>query len=217
METNYPTVQFRKDEIDGYSFLTAETRPLQEGDVKREHQRIIGEKLPGVAGHPIVYSDRYSSTRPDEIYAYARHKADQAKFFASLDAFLERLNSDLPEVGRGPFRCVVGIEGKLEERQMSLPFTRDAGLNLKTMDFFRMSVPFGDMCVEFGKAKVHEDELTLVEDHALPRKIESPLFGFDAVNSDIWVPFMAEIHWASGLIPGRNLQNLIRAAIRVRV
>jgi len=196
METNYPRVRFRRDEIDGYPYLTAETEPLQEGDVKREHLRIIGDKQAGVSGHPIVYSDSYSSTRPDETYVYARHRVDQVKFFASLDTFLEHLKSDLHEMTAGPFRCVLGREGELEERQIALPF--------------------GDMSVEFGKATSHDDQLKLAEQNALAMKLESPLFGFDALASDLWVPFLAGIHWASELIQPTILQRLIHVAVRVK-
>jgi hypothetical protein len=216
METNYPRVRFRRDEIDGYPYLTAETEPLQEGDVKREHLRIIGDKQAGVAGHPIVYSDSYSSTRPDETYVYARHRVDQVKFFASLDTFLEHLKSDLHEMTAGPFRCVLGREGELDERQIALPFSRHADSNLKAIDFLRLSVPFGDMSVEFGKATSHDDQLKLAGQNALAMKLESPLFGFDALASDLWVPFLAGIHWASGLIQPTILQRLIHVAVRVK-
>jgi hypothetical protein len=216
MEPNYQRVRFQKEDAEGYPYLTAESGPLQEDDVKREHLRIIGDKQAGVAGHPIVYSDSYSSTRPDETYIYARHRVDQAKFLASLDTFLEQLKSELPEIAGGPFRCVVGREGELQERQISLPFSRSADLNLNAIDFLRLSVPFGDMSVEFAKAKVHDDQLKLAEQNALPMKIESPLFGFDALASDLWVPFLAGIHWASELIKPKTLQSLIRVAIRVK-
>lgn len=216
LETNYTRVRFRRDKTAGFSFLTAETAALHEGDVKREHLRIIGDIQAGIEGRPIVYSDSYSSSGPDEAYVYARHRVDQSKFFANLDTFLEQLKSDLHEIASGPFRCVVGREGELEEWQITWPFSRYAEMNLNTIDFLRMSVPFGDMSVEFGKTIIHDDQLKHVEENALGKKLESPLFGFDALASDLWVPFLARIHWGAELIEPAILQRLIRMAARVQ-
>ncbi len=216
MESIYPKVGFQQSEIEGFSFLNAETEPLREGDVKREHVRIIGAKRSGIEGHPIVYSDSYSKVGQDEIYAYARHRVDQSKFFSSLDSFLDKTKADLPEFGKQPLPCVLGIRGELSRKHISVPFTHELGPELREIEFLRLSVPFGDMSVEFGEASVHDDQLKFVQKGTLPRKIEFPLFGFDA-SSDIWVPFLAEIHWASELVARRILENLIRAAIRVGV
>jgi hypothetical protein len=215
--------EHRKTDTEKYPFIFAETGPLKEDDLKREHSRVIAVEGEHVAGHPIVCTDRYPNSRgADELYAYARHRVTQAEFFAALDRFLEQKKSDFAEIRHLPFHCVFSVEDEdtfFEGTQLQLPFVESLGTQLKKIDFFRLKkVAFGDISVDFcEQAVVCSDELRLMDEGALSKKMESPLFAFDASASDLWVPFLTDIHWASNLIPRDLLQNLIQHAMLVGV
>src|SRR5437764_6774141 len=214
-EPALPHAKLETREIEGYSYIAAEARSLRHSGVTRDHTRLIGIQDPAVSGHPLVYSDTYSGSR-DDVYVYARHAVQQSAFFLQLDAFLEQLLTDFPELSGKPFLFSLQANGEFIDAELSLPLLQSLEIPADEIDFARLSLNIVDMAVEFtGTPFVSSDETMFTDKGLLRRKLESPLFGFDASRSDIWAPFLAEIHWASRSIPKHILSKLIRSAAAV--
>ena len=209
-----PNVKLETREIDGYPYIVAEARSVRESGVARDHTRLLGIQE-AVSGHPLVYSDAYSGSR-DDVYVYARHRLEQTAFFLQLDAFLERILADFPELSDKPLLFSLQAGGEFVKRELSLPLLHALDIPEKQIDFARLSLNIGDMAVEFASEPlVSADETAFTDKGALRRRLETPLFGFDASRSEIWAPFLAEIHWASGMIPKHILSKLIGSAAAV--
>jgi len=215
-EPVYPHVRLDTREIDGFSYVIADIGSLRQSGVTRDHTRLIGLKQRGVAGHPLVYSDSYSGMR-DDLYIYARHRVSQKDFFSRLDAFLETTLPNFPELTGKPLLFSFQVDGDFVDVELSLPLLRNIELPLDQIDFARLSINVGDIAVEFNTTPViSSQETAFTQKGALRRQLESPLFGFDASRSDLWASFLAQIHWASGLISKKILQTLIRSAATVK-
>jgi len=215
-EPVYPHVRLETRDIDDFSYVTAEIGSLRHSGVTRDHTRLIGLKKRGVAGHPLVYSDSYSGMR-DDLYIYARHRVSQKDFFSRLDSFLEATLAKFPELTGKPLLFSFQVNGEFVDAELSLPLLSNIELPLEQIDFARLSINVGDIAVEFNSAPViSSEETAFTQRGALRRKLESPLFGFDASRSDVWASFLAEIHWASELISKKILHTLIRSTATVK-
>jgi hypothetical protein len=216
-EPVHPQIQVQTREIDGFSYIAAEVRSLRQSGVTRDHLRIIGLGKRAISGHPLVYSDTYLGTRDDEILVYSRHRVDQKNFFSRLDSFLEKTLSDFSELAGKPLHFSLQVDGEFIEAEIPLPLVRNLEIPPGKIDFARLSIKLGDIAIEFSsKPIVSAKEQSFTKKGVLRRRLESPLFGFDASRSDIWAPFLADIHWASGMIPRRILQSLIQSAAPVK-
>jgi hypothetical protein len=212
----YLRVVARVEKVGGYSVELAETPVMKEAGVNREHRRLIGLIHPKLNGRPIVYSDTIRATKIDEVYVYARHRVDKVSFFSKLDLFLSKTLLGFAELSGKSFDCVMQMDGELQETEIDLPIAKYLEARLDGLTFFRLSTVFGDISVEFvDKPIIRTDELAFTAHGSLNRATESPLFGFDGSKSDVWVPFMAEIHWASNLITSQTLETMIQTAIQV--
>jgi hypothetical protein len=81
----------------------------------------------------------------------------------------------------------------------------------------RLYTAFGDVSIDFSKDPViRHDELSFINQKHLSKKIEFPICAFDASESEIWVPLLTKVHWASNLVPKNILEILIRDAARVK-
>jgi hypothetical protein len=211
-----PHVRLDTREIGDFSYITAEIGSLRQSGVTRDHTRLIGKGKRGVTGHPLVYSDSYSGSRED-VYVYARHRLTQKEFFSRLDLFLETTLADFPELTGKPLLFSFQVNGEFVESELFQPLIDNLEIPPEQIDFARLSINIGDIAVEFNSTPVVlSDETAFTQKGVLRRKLESPLFGFDASRSDLWAPFLAEIHWASGLISREILQTLIRSAATVK-
>jgi hypothetical protein len=208
----YRGVRTEPEVIGNFPIVIAEPEPLTESGITRRHKRIIASGKADVYGRPIVYCDTYSSSRPssDLTFVYARHQSKQREFLLKLDYFLENQRHNFPELADRSFECILNVDGEFVQTSSPLPFSLNLGVNPENIKFLRISIPFGDISIEFTTAaRVSDDELAFARRRTLPRALESPLFGFDASHSSIWAPFLAQIHWAAGSIPYSTLENLI--------
>lgn len=215
-EPVYPGVQLKNKEIDGFPYVEAEVRSLRSSGITRDHLRIIGAGAPELAAHPIVYSDTYSNAPEDVVYVYARHRIDQATFFSRLDSYLEKNLAEFPELTGKPLHLSLQVHGEFTEVDLELPLVRHLEIRPDRIDFARMSVLPGDMAIEFtGEPIVCSQEFLFTQKGVLSRKLESPLFGFDASRSEFWAAFLTDIHWASELVRKEILRAVIQSAAQV--
>ncbi len=208
----YPNVKQEFETVEGFSIVTAETS-IVSGEGARVHKRVFGAspQWPATLGKPIVYSDSYVGSPGEETYAYARHDVDYARFLVVLDYFFQQQRERFAELMDRSFPCWLNQGGKLVETQVPFPFSLHLPTNGGEIEFIRMSLPFGDLSVEFSKPRVQAvSELDFLRRKVLQKFVESPLFGFDASTSTLLVPLMAQIHWATKIVPQRVLGEVLQ-------
>ena len=157
-------------------------------------------------GRKIAYSDTY--LRPGEpTYVYARHSAEPVKFFRILDYFLLQQLEEFPELKGREFDLLLNRAGAATEVSICLPFS--TSLSLDALAFVRIYLPFGDISIEFDEITLTVDELNPLREQMLTRGLERPLVGFDMTKYHLLAKLMAELHWASGIVPQSILEGLI--------
>ena len=207
----YPHVRIEYEKEKDFPYVLATTDRLIEGGATRQHKRIIANLGVEIAGHPLVYCDEYSTAKGYETYVYARHRVTSGEFLLKLDFFLEANSTKFSELIGRSFRCAALIGEEFMELDLTTPFTLSLKPEQQQIKFLRLSIPFGDISVEFAQSSIiSSTELRFAKRKVLSRKVESPLFGFAASKSTIWAPFLGSIHWASGIIPPGILENLIQ-------
>jgi len=208
----YPNVKQEYETVQGFPIVTAEAS-IASHEGGRLHKRVLGAspQWPETLGKPIVYSDSYVRSPGEETYAYARHDVDYARFLVVLDYFFQQQRERFPELMDRTFPCWLNQGGKLVEAEVPFPFSLHLPANDGEMEFIRMSLPFGDLSIEFSEPSVQAvSELDFLRRRALQKFVESPLFGFDASSSTVLVPLMAEIHWAAKIVPRRVLGEVLQ-------
>jgi hypothetical protein len=210
-EDIYAGVNAEERIVAGRSWLIAEARSLRSAGVTRDHTRVIGRATLEVAGHPIVYSDFYSSPR-EKMYVYARHRVGQAAFFAHLDAFLEEKLPEFPELQNEFISLTLQVSGSFRKSFVALPLAQGLDHPVEDIDFVRLALPPGDIAIEFtAEAAISSHELDFIAQRALPRQLEAPLVSYDATRSDFWAEMVARIHWATDVLETEVLRTLIRS------
>jgi hypothetical protein len=212
----YSRVKIEEREVEGHAIVVAEAAGLRDAGITRDHMRIIGKGNPSVSGHPIIYSDTYTGAPADSTFAYARHRVDQSTFLTLLEAFLhDRISVEFPELIGKPVHGVIQTQ-ELEGTTFESHLAMISMLRSVPIRFARLYFPFGDMTIEFNNNPIiSSDEFFCTQKGGLARRIESPLFAFDASRSDIWASFLVDIHWAANLIDREILLIIIKTASRV--
>ncbi len=204
----YHSVKSHVGTIEGVSFVVAEV-PAVNG---RQHRRVIGlaPQDPALHGKPLVYADSYPLDNERTI-VYARHRTSPAEFVAELDNFFLEQLVDFPELRRRLFQCQMNIAGELVEDEVGLPFTEFTNIvGLDYLRFLRLSIPFGDLAIEFGTPTLEiPNQLSGLNRHQLPRALETPLVGCDLTKASVLAVLMSRLHWASDRIPPQILERLI--------
>lgn len=210
-EDIYPGVKAEERIVADRSWFIAEARSLRASGVTRDHTRIIAAATPGVAGHPIVYSDFYTSPR-EKMYVYARHRTEQAAFFARLDTFLSEKLTEFPELQNEFISVTLQVNGRFRNSFVALPLVQGIDRPFEDIDFVRLSLPPGDLAIEFTtQAVISSHELDFIARRALPKRLEAPLVSYDATRSDFWAELVARIHWAADVVETEVLRTLIRS------
>ncbi len=145
-------------------------------------------------------------------YVYARHNSDPRRFFEQLDYFYYERIKNYPELEGREFKIYLNVDGGFEEAWKQLPYSLVAPLK-KDIRFFRISIPFGDVAVEFGPITQFTSELANTHKRKLPQALESPLLGCDLTKSTLLGSLMARLHWASELISTSILEQAIAELI----
>lgn len=207
-ENIYSGVKAEERIVADRPWFLAEARSLRAAGVTRDHTRIIAA-TPEIAGHPIAYSDFYSSPR-EKMYVYARHRTDQAAFFTHLDAFLEEKLPEFPELQNEFIPLTLQVNGSFRRSFVALPLAEGLDHPLEEIDFVRLSLLPGDLAIEFiTQPVISSHELDFIARQTLPRQLEAPLVSYDATRSDFWVELVARIHWAADVIDTEVLRTLI--------
>lgn len=216
----YPNATIGAERAGDFPVVTAEIPKLGESGRYRSHLRIIGAPGTPVAGHPLIYSDTYS--RNDRTIGYARHSVDQETFLGRLEEFLAGIiATELGELRNQSTRCVMQTREKMDTLDNVTYQAAIDAMKAKPSQliFARLNFPFGDMTVDFrDDAEVIKDELSFTSEKTLQRRIESPLFVFDATESTgepVWTPFLASIHWARDRVKPEILRQVLRLGTRV--
>lgn len=200
----YTHVQSDSITADGKKFIVAEAE--KDG---RRHKRLIGasNSLAQLCGRPILYSDTYAGY--NDRFVYARHQAVPMRFFQELDRFyFDRLPSFSELEGR-EFEVFISDERESRSEMFELPISVK-GLEYEDIRFFRIKFPFGELAIEFGReSRSPANEMNSLKERKLPFLAESPLIGYSAENSNILAPLLARLHWASGLLSTKILEELI--------
>jgi len=205
---DYPVTKTEAIEVSNRPFLVAEV-----GLGKRTHRRVIGEATsghPSLTGKPILYVDSYGDPEQPRIYAYARHKVTFTEFVRLLDRFILDKTPAYKELKGREFPVWTNGGGGLIQSKVRFPLTSEP-VDSKT-SFFRISIPFGDIAIEFTPTSPEaKDELTSVKVGKLPRLIESPLFGCDLSQTSEACSLFAQVHWAGpDQLPAAIVTGLIK-------
>lgn len=213
----YQNPRIEETQVDSFPVVVAEISNIREGRTPRSHLRVLGGSGTGVAGHPLVYADRYTRDGGDETYSYARHNVDQMALLEGLEEFLARaIHVDFTELRKRPAFGAVQTDDGMEEFEYPSYLAAVDAMKSRPMLFARLNFPFGDITVEFQEqADVTGDEFRFLSEGVLSRSLERPLFAFDATKSDIWTRFLASIHWARDRVDPEVLRQVLRMATRV--
>jgi hypothetical protein len=211
----YPNPNIETAIVEGYPVVSAQVSDLPGGRYPREHRRILGGEGTDVAGRALIYSDTYVGAPGDPTYAYARHEVDRTEFFARLEEFLTvAILVDFPELRDRKARCVFQTHDELQDVDFDSYLVAAGVLGSQPVEFARLYFPFGDMTVNFGATSIVNDELETIANGALTVALEAPLFAFDASQSEVWIAFLAIIHWARNLIAPEVLRAIVGMATR---
>lgn len=210
-EAEYTDVRLDELVRNNRRFVVAEP-PIIQG---RLHRRVIGGPQDGgdaaqraIDGKPLLYFDTYLSN--DKTYIYARHRGTAKEFFSRLDSLIY----EHTELREKRFPSYVTVKNEAFRISLAVPL-----ITLLTDDpedsirFFRISLPFGEMSIQFGDVRATEGNqwISCKQKHTLTKAVESPILGFQASaeNRRLFVPLFTSLHWASRYIPDNILELLI--------
>jgi len=210
-EAEYTGVRLDELVRNGRRFAIAEP-PITQG---RLHRRVIGGPPNGgdaaqraIDGKPLIYFDTYLTN--DKTYIYARHRATANEFLSRLDSLI----LEHTELREERFLTYITVKNETYRISLAVPLT-----TLLTDDpedsirFFKISLPFGEMSIQFGGVRATEDNqwIACKQKRTLTKAVESPILGFQAgeENRRLFVPLFTGLHWASRYIPGDILEFLI--------
>jgi len=198
--------------VNGFRFLVAEAEILEQSLPARLHRRVISisPHNQDLHGKVVLYSDTYFQRDEPQSYVYARHGSDQMGFLSSLDEFFGQKLHDFPELRERQFSVTANAGKELAEWYAAWPFCVGAAV-AKEINFMRIALPFGDLCIDFDKTVLEETTIgfRIREQDMSSVCFGSPLFGFDVTRSVFLAALAARIHWASGKIPVEVLDRLI--------
>jgi hypothetical protein len=207
--SSYRVTRTEVGNVGGTRYLVAEAKV----NPRRYHVREIADPVDvrsPLHGRPILYVDKYGSDpdQPKRVLVYARHRANQEIFFRFINTFLEVESATFRELRDRAYPAVMNLGGELKSVSLGLPFdlTRSA---MKRLNFFRLSVPIGDIAIEFVPTTAATSQIASVGDRKLPFVAEKPLLGCDLSQTHVLAAVLANLHWASGDIPVNILQDLI--------
>lgn len=155
----------------------------------------------------MLYTDTYFLASEPEVFFYARHKSSPENFFNELNFFVDDLTREMPELRR-EFNLIFNISGKIGADPRAFPIHPRQNF-LSRIRFFRLDFPFGALTIEFGAGYSAGDQIELLKEGMLSRKSDSPLIGCDMTEGPIFSPLLTRLHWATGQIDRRILENLI--------
>jgi hypothetical protein len=193
-----------------FRFLIGEGEiQLESGGPLRVHRRAvaINSKNEDLDGQVIFYSDSYATRTEPITYVYTRHRSTPLQFLQALDDFYA--TEDFEELRGAKFPFVSNFDGRLAESVIGFPFTRWFDERHHEIRFVRISMPFGDLSIEFADPSitVYANATQLMVE--LPEvRFDSPLLAVETSRSTVLLPLLAHLHWASDKIPYGVLTEL---------
>lgn len=211
----YANVRGESEIVDDFAIQVAETPTLIIPDGgNRQHKRIVSAQPSSVTyGRALAYSDTYVSASGTDTFVYCRHKTDIEEFLFLFDNFFYERETDFVELSSREFKCYLNVKGRLIVEDVSFPLTTwfQRSYNLSSIGFIRLNIPFGDVSVQFVDTVVeHHNLLDYLQQRMMKRALEAPLFGLDASKSQVLVPLMTRVHWASEIIPKHVLNQIMQ-------
>jgi hypothetical protein len=145
IERFYSSVKSEWGLIGRLSYVTAEALDIG----GRQHQRIIANapRNTAIHGKPLFYADTYLAKDDLTVFEYARHKSHPQFFFEAFSKFYDEIAKDYELAGK-QFQLVLNRNGVLTEDSVRFPF--DSQSYVKGLKFCRISLPIGDIAIEFS-------------------------------------------------------------------
>lgn len=196
-------------------FLIVETETVK----NRTHRRVLGDggdTNPQLYGRPVLYLDLYGDVDENpRIYAYARHRVDARNFIQILNDFVEEKKPSYAELRDREFQVWANVNAELKEFKTRFPIL--PGLLQGELSFIRVSIPFGDVAIEFrSPQREMVNELDKVRRGELTAMIEAPLFGCDVTQSVEASALFARLHWAKDTqISPETFNRLLKRSTRL--
>jgi hypothetical protein len=206
---------FRVASTDSFSLSNIPLLVVETEAVKnRTHRRVLGDMSDHnsqLYGKPVLYIDLYGNVDENPtIYAYARHRVNPTKFMQLLNDFVEEMKPSYGELRDREFQVWANVNAELKEFAVRFPIL--PSLFGGELSFIRVSIPFGDVAIEFRPPKRETDsELDEVRRGELTGMTEAPLFGCDVTQSTEASALFARLHWAKDAeISPEMFNNLLK-------
>ena len=205
MADYYSSIKLERGLMGSVSYFTAEANVTG----GRLHQRMfVNSPLKSaIHGKPLFYVDTYLAGHTPTVYAYARHKSNAKDFFNALSSFYEGVASSHELKGK-EFSLLLNQRGILNTVPLRLPFVPT--VDLEGLRFCRVSLPIGDIAVEFSPTPSEADNQLdyCVKYKKLITTLEKPLIGCDLSRTSVLASLIARLHWASDFLPPAILEQL---------